>query len=190
VDAEGQGSQSEERDEPRRAHTSWSYGYGTLAVATMDWGRRWWLRWRRWARTAWTASRTIKLAVEDAATLAKYDVVVFVDADASGPEPFWFDHVQASRELSFSSTAPPPAKWLALAREMFGAQVKGLHLGIRRLRSVNWASRYPSRRARNLALALPSPSAPVCESSILTKYTRQFGVDSGRGCACDPRPRG
>jgi len=82
------------------------------AVATMDWAGV--------CGSAGTAGATdldcesdYQLAIEDAASLAKYDVVVFVDADAKGPAPFWFDRVQPSRELSFSSHSASPGQWWA-----------------------------------------------------------------------------
>jgi hydrogenase maturation protease len=128
-----------------------------------------------------------QLAVEDAATLAKYDVVVFVDADASGPEPFWFDHVQASRELSFSSHSATPGQVVGLAREMFGAQVKAYTLGIRGYRFGELGESLSEPARANLALALAFAQRAVCEQHF-DEYTRQFGVDSGRGCACDPQP--
>jgi hydrogenase maturation protease len=134
-----------------------------------------------------TCESDYQLAVEDAATLAEYDVVVFVDADANGPEPFWFDRVQASRELSFSSHSATPGQVVGLAREMFGAQVKAYALGIRGYRFGELGDSLSEPARANLALALAFARRAVREQHF-EEYTRQFGVDSGRGCACDPQP--
>ena len=134
-----------------------------------------------------TCESDYQLAVEDAATLAKYDVVVFVDAAMSGPEPFWFDHVQPSRELSFSSHSAMPGQVVALAREMFGAQVKAYALGIRGYRFGDLGDSLSEPARANLALALAFVQRAVSEQRF-DEYTKQFGVDSGRGCACGPQP--
>ena len=139
------------------------------------------------AEAGLTCESDYQLAVEDAATLAEYDVVVFVDADANGPEPFWFAHVQASRELSFSSHSATPGQVVGLAREMFGAQVKAYTLGIRGYRFGELGESLSEPARANLALALAFARRAVREQHF-DEYTRQFGVDSGRGCACDPQP--
>src|ERR1700690_3741871 len=56
-----------------------------------------------------------QLAIEEAPTLPKYDVAVFVDANASRREPFWSERVQPPRQLSFSSHSPTPAQVVGLA---------------------------------------------------------------------------
>ena len=134
-----------------------------------------------------TCESDYQLAIEDAATLAAYDVVVFVDADMSGPAPFWFDRVEPSRELSFSSHSATPGQVVGLAREMFGAQVKAYALGIRGYRFGELGDSLSEQASANLALALTFAERAVREQHF-EEYTRQFGVDSGRGRACDPQP--
>ena len=134
-----------------------------------------------------TCESDYQLAIEDAATLAAYDVVVFVDADMSGPAPFWFDRVEPSRELSFSSHSATPGQVVGLAREMFGAQVKAYVLGIRGYRCGELGDSLSEQASANLALALTFAQRAVREQHF-EQYTRQFGVDSGRGRACDPQP--
>ena len=134
-----------------------------------------------------TCESDYQLAIEDAATLAAYDVVVFVDADMSGPAPFWFDRVEPSRELSFSSHSATPGQVVGLAREMFGAQVKAYVLGIRGYRFGELGDSLSEQASANLALALTFAERAVREQHF-EQYTRQFGVDSGRGRACDPQP--
>jgi len=134
-----------------------------------------------------TCESDYQLAIEDAATLAEYDVVVFVDADMSGPAPFWFDRVEPSRELGFSSHSATPGQVVGLAREMFGAQVKAYALGIRGYRFGELGDSLSEQASANLALALTFAQRAVREQHF-EQYTRQFGVDSGRGRACDPQP--
>ena len=128
-----------------------------------------------------------QLAIEDAATLAEYDVVVFVDADMTGPAPFWFDRVEPSRELSFSSHSATPGQVVGLAREMFGAQVKAYALGIRGYHFGELGDELSEPARANLALALAFAQRAVREQDF-EQYTRQFGIDSGRGRVCDPQP--
>jgi hydrogenase maturation protease len=128
-----------------------------------------------------------QLSVEDSATLAKYNVVVFVDADAQGPAPFWFDRVQPSRELSFSSHSATPGQVLALAREMFGAQVRAYTLGIRGYQFGELCESLSEGARANLASALAFAERAVSEQHF-DEYTKQFGVDSDRKPTCDPQP--
>jgi len=72
-----------------------------------------------------------QLTVEDAADVAQHDFVVFVDADVSGPAPFWFGAVEPEASLSFSSHSVKPEALLDMARELLGGSTKGYILGIR-----------------------------------------------------------
>jgi len=73
-----------------------------------------------------------QLTVEDAAEAARHDVVVFVDAALSGPEPFWVRRLEASPErVGFTSHGVQPGGVLALARDLFGVEPEGYLLGIR-----------------------------------------------------------
>ena len=128
-----------------------------------------------------------QLSVEDSATLAGYDVVVFVDADAQGPAPFWFDRVRPGRELSFSSHSATPGQVVALAREMFGSQVKAYALGIRGYQFGELCESLSEQARANLACALAFARRALSEQDF-DQYTRQFGVDSDRSRVCDPQP--
>jgi hypothetical protein len=70
---------------------------------------------------------------------------------------------------------------------MFGAQVKAYTLGIRGYRFGELGESLSEPARANLALALAFARRAVREQHF-DEYTRQFGVDSGRGCACDPQP--
>ena len=49
-----------------------------------------------------TVDAAYQLSVEDAAAAAEHDIVVFADADVSGPEPFRFHRIEPAPALSFS----------------------------------------------------------------------------------------
>jgi len=78
-----------------------------------------------------TVDADYQLTVEDAAEIARYDVVIFADADVSGPEPFSFRKVEPAPAVGFSSHSVQPSAVLGLACELFGAQAEGYLLGIR-----------------------------------------------------------
>ncbi|MFO7898479.1 MAG: hydrogenase maturation protease [Planctomycetota bacterium] len=79
-----------------------------------------------------TAEADYQLTVEDAAQAAEYDVVLFADADATGPEPFSVRAVDPEPAgPGWSSHVTRPEAVLGLARELFGAEPIGLLLGIR-----------------------------------------------------------
>lgn len=73
-----------------------------------------------------------QLTVEDAAELAGHRVVVFADADATGPAPFSVRRIEpGAATLSFSSHSVEPRGVVALARQLFGAEPEAWLLGIR-----------------------------------------------------------
>ena len=101
-----------------------------------------------------TVDADYQLTVEDAAEVARHDVVVFADADVSGPETFSFRRIEPVAALSFSSHSVQPPAVLGLAHELFGAQTMGYLLGIRGY-AFNAFGETLSERARvNLAEAL------------------------------------
>jgi len=101
-----------------------------------------------------TVDSDYQLNVEDAAAVAEHDVVVFVDADASGAEPFSFCRLDPKAEMSFSSHSAEPAAVLALARELFHAETKGYVLGIRGYVFDHFVETLSERASENLRLAL------------------------------------
>lgn len=78
-----------------------------------------------------TVDADYQLVAEDALSAANHEVVVFVDADTKGPEPFSFRELAPKSELSFSSHSLSPAAVLAMAAELFGAHPRGFLLGVR-----------------------------------------------------------
>jgi hydrogenase maturation protease len=73
-----------------------------------------------------------QLTVDDAADVAGYDLVVFADADETGPEPFWQKRLElGSARPTFSTHHVSPAGVLALAKDLFDAEPECWLLGIR-----------------------------------------------------------
>lgn len=73
-----------------------------------------------------------QLTMEDAAEVAHYDRVVFVDADRSGPAPFSMRPLEPSTDGgSFSTHSVAPGAVLSLCRDLFHATPEAWILGIR-----------------------------------------------------------
>jgi hydrogenase maturation protease len=73
-----------------------------------------------------------QLQVEDAAEVARFHRVIFVDADRSGAEPFSLQRLGAAgRGASFSTHSVSPGTILALARDLFQSEPEAWILGIR-----------------------------------------------------------
>jgi len=95
-----------------------------------------------------------QLMVEDAAVVAEHDVVIFADADASGPEPFSFQRIEPSSAVSFTSHSVSPSALLALARDLFGAETRGYVLGVRGYEFNEFGERLSPKARTNLDAAL------------------------------------
>jgi hydrogenase maturation protease len=95
-----------------------------------------------------------QLAVEDAAACAQSDVVVFVDADLNGPEPFSFYPIEPDRRLGFTSHAVRPEAVLAFARDVLGGEMRGYMLGIRGYEFDEFGERLSEGARDNLEKAL------------------------------------
>lgn len=100
-----------------------------------------------------TLDSDYQLTVEDAHAVARHDIVIFADADVSGPEPYSFRKLCPAGSSGFSTHAVEPAEVLALARELFGARAKAFVLGIRGYDFNAFGERLSARAERNLAVA-------------------------------------
>ena len=102
-----------------------------------------------------TVESDYQLTVEDAATAARHEVVIFADADASGPAPFRFRPVRVGDARGgFSTHAVEPEQVLGLARELFAAGTKGYTLGIRGYEFRRFGERLSPGARANLAAAV------------------------------------
>ena len=95
-----------------------------------------------------------QLQVEDAAEVARYQRVLFVDADRRKGQPFWLGRLQPDGELAFSTHSVSPAAILRLANDLFGANPDAWILGIRGYRFDEFSESLSGRARRNLELAL------------------------------------
>jgi hydrogenase maturation protease len=101
-----------------------------------------------------TVMASYQLSVEDAAAIAEHDAVVFVDAAAEGPEPFFFRRVSYIPALSFSSHSLEPSSVLALARDLFDADRAGFAMGIRGYEFDGFGEHLSTQAEANLAAAV------------------------------------
>lgn len=72
-----------------------------------------------------------QLQVEDALAVSESQMVIFVDAAASGEEPFTFIELEPSKEITFTSHSVSPGSVLALCHDIYRKKVKAFMLGIR-----------------------------------------------------------
>ena len=89
---------------------------------------------------AWAASgglpdlafeRNYQLNVEDAWTMSRHDVVVFVDASGAQEEAFLFRPLETALRVAFSTHAMNPESVLALCRDLYDAQPSAHLLTVR-----------------------------------------------------------
>ena len=78
-----------------------------------------------------TVDSDYQLTVEDAATVAEHDTVVFVDASLDCEGPFTFKEVAPSLDESFSTHSVQPETVVGMAKQLFGAIPEAYILGIR-----------------------------------------------------------
>jgi hydrogenase maturation protease len=110
-----------------------------------------------------------QLQVEDAAEIARFDRVLFVDADCSGAEPFWLERLQAeSASLAFSTHSVSPAAVLALARDLFDAEPEAWILGIRGYEFDEFEERLSNGAQRNLDAAVSAVEVAMQSDELRT----------------------
>ncbi len=117
----------------------------------------------RWGLPGVTVSSDYQLTVEDAAAAAEHDVVLFVDAACSGPEPWALRGLGRARDIaasrptggvSFSSHSAAPEDVLALAALLFHADPAGFVLAIRGYEFDEFGEGLSPAATDNLAAAL------------------------------------
>lgn len=95
-----------------------------------------------------------QLTVENAVDLTKHDIVIFADADVSGPEPFYLKAIQPSKSVTFSSHSITAENLLALAYELFQKDIKAYALGIRGYEFNEYDERLSAKAQSNLKNAI------------------------------------
>jgi hydrogenase maturation protease len=127
-----------------------------------------------------TLDANYQLNVEDAALVAEHDAVIFVDADATGPEPFWFGPIEPSPEASFSTHSVRPEAVLALARGALGGSTAGYVLGVRGYAFDEFGEELTDGARRNLAAALAFLGAALQERRF-EEYVNNHRCDGKEG---------
>jgi hydrogenase maturation protease len=72
-----------------------------------------------------------QLQIEDAAEMAKHEVVIFVDASVKGTGPFTVQKVKPESNIGYTSHAVSPQSILAICKDVFGKVPETWIIGIR-----------------------------------------------------------
>jgi hydrogenase maturation protease len=126
-----------------------------------------------------TVESNYQLELQDAAELGRHDVVIFADADLSGPEPFWFQRVEPTARVGFTSHSVTPGALLALAGELFGSTTQAYALGIRGYEFDDLREVLSPRAQENLDQAVIFVKRAL-EDRKFEHYVQQYGIGSGR----------
>jgi hydrogenase maturation protease len=78
-----------------------------------------------------TTDANYQLQVEDAATIAEHEMVIFVDASVEGKAPFTVRKVFPAKTLGFTSHAVSPESLLQICTEVFGKHPNTWIIGVR-----------------------------------------------------------
>ena len=106
------------------------------------------------ARRSVTVTSNYQLNVEDAADVAKHDVVVFVDATLTGEQPFEFRRIEPNDKMSYTTHSLEPQAVLGLANRLFAATTTGYVLAIRGYAFDNFSEQLSPKAHANLDAAL------------------------------------
>ena len=119
-----------------------------------------------------TADSDYQLNVEDAAAVARYDVVVFADASADADEPFTLRPLVAEHGgLGFSSHSVSAAALLGLAESLFGASPRAYMLALRGYAFDAFGERLSTHAVANLEAAVEQ-LAPLLRSGLAADSAR------------------
>jgi len=112
-----------------------------------------------------------QLQIENAAEVARYPRVVFVDADRGGHEPFSMRRLlPAAGSMSFSTHSVRPEAILALARDLFQAEPEAWLLGIHGYDFDDFGEGLSAGARANLAAA-----TEFVERALTTNDLHEFG---------------
>jgi hydrogenase maturation protease len=117
-----------------------------------------------------------QLNLEDASEIGGYSAVVFADAAAQGPSPFWFSRIDASAidHVGWTSHSVSPAQVVALARDLFESQVPAYTLGIRGYDFGELDESLSGGAQENLAKAIAFVRTALADRQF-ERYAREFG---------------
>ncbi len=101
-----------------------------------------------------TVDSNYQLSVEDADTISKSDIVLFVDADTCGREPFWIERVDPKKQLSFSSHSISPNALMDMSNNLLGGKATGYLMGIRGYEFNEFGERLSKKALQNMNNAI------------------------------------
>lgn len=107
-----------------------------------------------------------QLQVEDAAEVAGFQRVLFVDADRSGAEPFWLQRVLPDGNPSFSTHSVSPGAILVLARDLFQSEPEAWILGIRGYEFDEFGEQLSDPARSNLDRAVESVKSALLKGDL------------------------
>ena len=128
-----------------------------------------------------TVETNYQLAVEDAATVAEHDVVVFADASIEGPDPFTFTRLIPRPEASFTTHVLPPEVLMAIAIEHFAAGAAGYLLAIRGHEFDEFGEHLSDRARENLGAAEAFLTELIRSGSFEASVTSNGDGPNGNG---------
>ena len=113
-----------------------------------------------------------QLNVEDAATVAEYDVVVFADACLCAPPPYALRPLEPRNgTIEFSTHSQAPEGVLGLAHDVFGARTRGFALGIRGYDFHDFGEYLSADAEANVTAALAFLAAALQPGGVLDSPT-------------------
>ena len=72
-----------------------------------------------------------QLQIEDADLISKYDLVIFIDADTEGSEPFNAKRLEPEAKVSYTTHRLGPESVLALCKSVYGVVPESWLIGVR-----------------------------------------------------------
>ena len=124
-----------------------------------------------------TVETDYQLTVEDAADIAEYQTVVFIDASANSKEPFIFYQLAPAKQADFSSHSIEPETVLALANSLFNADTEAYMLCIRGYSFDMFKENITERASQNLKSAMAF-MVPILHSGAFQQATQNLLLKS------------
>jgi hydrogenase maturation protease len=117
-----------------------------------------------------TTDANYQLNVEDAATLAGYDLILLADASVNAPPPFELKKLKPeSSGLGFSSHSLSPRALLGMVGDLFDAHPRAYLLGIRGVEFNDFGERLSEEANRNLIAAVAFVEPLLRQPVLLTQ---------------------
>jgi len=134
-----------------------------------------------------TVDADYQLTVEDAADVAKFDIVIFADAAVSGAEPFWIKRIEPSESgVGFSSHSIDARSVLALAKRLFHGEPEAYLLGMRGYEFNEFEESLSAKAKENLAATIDHLTTAL-QSGKLEEVRSDEAAEPVDHCDCQPK---